>query len=220
MQGDWPKPTVLELARIAAALSSRPSPHASDEDECDRARRALRLVWECAFALRDGEEEAQKLLAHFQRHTEKKKALAALLDFDPHKQTYPLSHADFLKLLNLKPIKVGKRYGVEGRELWREFLRKEFLAKRIGADGEKTVRESADEATVDAVEERHEREGWKEAEIVEYTARRFFYWRAQLVRANRPKFAPGEKNPRSKKAEKKTKKILGASHGNASGAQR
>ena len=174
---DWPRPSAVEVARVAASLPGG--------DEKDKAQRAVRLIWECADALRAAHEHAKELQQYFARAGEKEKELADLLGFDPESLKYPLPYADFLKLLNLGPIKLGRRRGVEGRELWREFLRLEFLAKRVSNDGQSVERVPVSNAAVIEWEERHERDALKHSLSAMFYARRFFFWRSALVKANK-----------------------------------
>lgn len=174
---DWPQPSPFEVAKIAATMQGG--------DERDKAKRAVELIWAGALAAKEARDAAVEFKQYCERGRDKAEQLAALLGFDPDSLEYPLPYAAFLKLLNLGPVKLGNRHGVEGRELWHEFLRREFLAKRVSNDGNSVARLPVTKAAVREWEERHEREGLKESLSAMFYARRFFFWRAELVKENK-----------------------------------
>ena len=176
----WPKVSPLVLARIAATLPAG--------DEAARARSASLLVWECTRAAHEAEKEKAAIEARHSAEQERAKLREKVIGKGWEKEPEPMPHARFLARLDLAPLQVKRRL-IKGEKLWLAFLDSEHFAPLLPNSGSDSP---------PAFAKRVSRDGWPFVAFAELVARRFFYWRKATANANRPKFAAGKANPRSK----------------------
>jgi len=127
------------------------------------------------------------------------------MGFEPNQPL--ILHADFLKSLNLRRLKIeGKIY--QDKDLWELFLERDapwvkqmiLSLETFEEENRKFFKRTRRLAKYAARRVDQTTEYSWQPDMAEYVHSEFNRWRKEVVKSNRRKFPSGEKNPRSKKS--------------------